>query len=236
MHHRGAAIHLADADPAVSPYWRKFSRYAMQHGAQVHPLHIEITGRLQRWEEAVHRALGGKRHLTASDVAAVLDSLANLPRAVCPLPLCEVAISLNLLSQIPIYWRERILRLIRRYAPDLVASDDRNPEQITASLDRLCQLLQTEHLRDLARLGTRLAILITDEEFYYYHWDRSNWQVEQALYGVDLNSLPGHPLLLDSWLWHIAPQGVEEAEYGAMHKVKAVAFTCTVGHASSDTR
>jgi hypothetical protein len=134
-------------------------------------------------------------------------------------------VSLNILSQIPIYWRERALKLLKKVAPHLVGADDALSSVVEAELSRHAALLQHEHLQQITSLGRRLIVVISDVEFYYYQRHEAQWQVEPALYGIDLPSIPGQVRLARSWLWHIAPQGVEQDDYGVIHKVQGFAIS-----------
>lgn len=215
-----STVHLVDADPALGPYWRRCAKHGSAAGATVIPHFTEITGRLESWTTATRRWLRANRTPSTADLVRLLDTLPLITRDPLVLSPKDVVVSLNLLSQIPIYWRERLLGLIRSNAPQLLRDEQTLIEPIEHCIRQLARMLQQEHLDDLALLGRRLTIIISDVEFYYYRNDQAAWQVEPALHGLALPQGDRR----DSWYWHIAPQGIEEPDYGAIHKVQAVAI------------
>ncbi len=218
-------VNLVDADPALEPYWLRFKGLARLRGAAVQPFFCEITGRISDWTIGLEQWIRSHRAASDADLATFLSSLPSLPKTAPVLPAAEVVVSLNILSQIPIYWRERALKLLKKVAPHLVGADDALSSVVEAELSRHAALLQHEHLQQITSLGRRLIVVISDVEFYYYQRHEAQWQVEPALYGIDLPSIPGQVRLARSWLWHIAPQGVEQDDYGVIHKVQGFAIS-----------
>jgi hypothetical protein len=65
--------------------------------------------------------------------------------------------------------------------------------------------------------------MLHDIQFFYYHADKVHWQVEPALELTDPIVLLNFNIdFQDQWFWHIAPQGIEQAEYGVIHDVRAI--------------
>ena len=220
----GRETTLVDADPGAVASWRGFTVAAKRGGALVSPGHREITGRILGWTAELERLMASGAALTSEALAETLWKLPALPKAPVALSAADVVCSLNILSQIPIHWRERVLGLIRRFSPRLFLEDERLPEPLETAIERTMSLLQIEHLELLRQIGARLTILISDTEFYFYKQDTARWQVDKALYDCPAGSLlPGTVRMRDTWLWHIAPQGVEQPDYGAIHKVEAFA-------------
>lgn len=221
----GTTVNLVDADPALEPEWRRFKTLAQVRGSTVQPFFCEITGRIPDWTIALEQWLRRHRAASEADLASFLDSLPRLPKRAPVVPPADVVVSLNILSQIPIYWRERVLKLLRRFTPHLVGADDLLSSPAEAALARHAALLQHEHLQQIASLGRRLVLIISDVEFYYYQRHEAQWQTEPALYNLALPAIAGEVRLARSWLWHIAPQGVEQDGYGVIHKVQGFAIT-----------
>jgi hypothetical protein len=112
------------------------------------------------------------------------------------------------LGQIPLYWRDRVLR---------IGCEDHN-----ALIDSMAAL-QVAHLKALEQDNKAWSIVISDTEYYFYHVDSAQWRVEPALFGVAADTFKASIANLDSeaWLWHIAPQFVENDLEGEIHRVEA---------------
>jgi hypothetical protein len=201
---RAEEVHLFDADPGCLTAWRQ--QVARDFRRRVVP-HIEdLTGCLKRWTEPLRREAGA-------------DRLAQYVRGLrAPLPSWASAgyggiISLNLLGQIPLYWRDRVLEV----RPEL-------SEEEGAALVVSMAELQRAHLHALSAASAQWCILITDTEYYFYSVDRPGWRIESALYG-DLSltcfGQPSEITASDAWLWHLAPQFVEADDEGEIHRVEA---------------
>lgn len=209
-------VTLYDADPSLRRVWGRALR-GHSHESKV----LDLTGRLQDWSLVLAERLADE-----PGIEEVAECLRALPlRIRLPLKISSQAIiSLNVLSQLPIYWRDRVAEMLRRHAG--IESDEhgRYAEPLHAALTETMAVLQREHLELLKNSDARWVLLSTDVNFMYYVSSHSNWQVEPALHF----RLPEPPLeeafdLLkrDSCLWHIAPQGIEETKFGAIHEVQA---------------
>jgi hypothetical protein len=222
----GSQITLVDADPGAQSAWKPFLKEAASRGSSVKCVLQDLTGRLAMWTKATRLWLRKNPKSGPEDFSGFLKTLTGSRRvARRQLEPHEVVISLNILSQIPIYWRERLVGILRRLRPDFTTDNQELLPEIDLANGELCGLLQREHLADLKRLATRLLILVADQEFYFYESQQSQWQVESACFEFDtLGVMNRQVALRDSWLWHIAPQGIEQEEYGVIHKVSAYAF------------
>ena len=205
-------IHLFDADPGCLRRWRALP----PERALVVPHIMDLTGTLARWTESLRSDV----RMSAITADAVAESLENLAVDKPPsLESYDLVISLNLLSQIPIYWRDRVESIVGPRLTD-------NPRVATA-LERTYGQLQTAQLKLLSNSNARRIVLVTDERFFYYRNDIAPWQEEQSLY-LDSLLLAGYAVSSsDSWYWHIIPQGIEEADFGSIHAVKALEFRRT---------
>ncbi|MBN8548011.1 MAG: hypothetical protein J0M12_01710 [Deltaproteobacteria bacterium] len=213
------SLHLFDADPTVLPVWKKFEKNFKS--GQVH-LHLEdLTRCISDWSEQLKKFLGSQTRQDASSAAAFLRSLvagqANFRGY-------DVIVSLNVLSQLGVYWRDRVEHALNTSWNMHSDANGQWPEPLQAALLESQGKLEQAHLAGLAASGASLVVLIHDREFFYYTNNRAEWQAEPALQCL-ATDLPGYSVQnSDTWLWHIAPQGIEQPEYGAIHKVVATSF------------
>lgn len=201
-------VHLFDADPGCVPTWKKqagevFSKRVIPHIQ-------DITQSLDAWT----RGLSKSRR--ANDLAQYLYSLT--PASVALPARYDGIISLNLLGQIPLYWRDRV----RAKAPEI---DNVSSEALMSSMGAL----QKAHLELVHQNGCSWSVIISDTEYYFYDIDKVEWRVEPALFGEAerLWSLPqdsATQVADDSWLWHIAPQLIESDDEGEIHRVEARSY------------
>ena len=206
------SVHLYDADPSVLPYWKRFAK---QQTAEFHL--GDLTQTIKAWSDDLARLLQTGSATPKSKIAGFFSSL-KPPAA--PLAECHQAIiSLNLLSQIPIYWRDRALEKLRPHGFD---SDSAILTALAGSLESL----QAQHLNTLNDSGAVKLVLITDTDFYQYQNSKAEWDTQAAI-GVDPVALLAKYCCgsMDSWLWHLAPQTVEAKDHGWIHRVQAWEFT-----------
>lgn len=207
-------IHFVDADPIAVSKWGEFER-SLAATQKFNSQLVDITGSLSKWTAMLRSALEGGGVLEPK-IVQLLDSLQlgdppNLK--------VDVSISLNILSQLGIYWRERVEALWHSYCG---GPDTDLPGPVEKALNRSIRRLEEQHLRMLSRNSASRIILLYDWVFLYYRNDQAVWQKEQALELEPEFNLPGFGLIHhDQWYWHIAPQGVEQHEYGIIHEVHA---------------
>jgi len=199
-------IHLFDADPGCVPAWRAL--FKDDFGKRVHPRVSDITECLTDWSRGLRP---GRRRV---GLEGYLDS--------CTAPLPEwsreefdTIISLNILGQLPLYWRD----YVRSYCGELV---DREEEALYRSMARL----QEQHVRALRLSSAARVVALFDSEYYFYEFSQSEWRVEGSLFGNSLFEVSSCDLgrmlaAQESWLWHLAPQFVEHDEEGEIHRVEA---------------
>lgn len=203
-------IHLYDADPTVIASWRKTAGSA--YGDKVFG-HIEdVTGSLGRWSRGISRAVRS---------GSVRDYLSELEvgSGAWEHEAYDGVISLNIIGQLPLYWRDRVLNR----KPHL---DDQESNALQGSMERL----QIAHIKALQRKSSGWAIAISDTEYYTYRVDETPWTVDPALHGKSRDAfddvLVGNASARgESWLWHLAPQFVESDSEGAIHRVEARAWS-----------
>jgi len=185
----------------------------------------DVTSCLQPWSQALHVFLKENQQEKRIELlsAFLLTLKAGDSSAV---PEYDTLISLNLLGQIPLYWRDRFFKSIE-IIWGLELNEESCSEELGKALHKTMRLLQNAHLRLLAEKAINSIILISDTHFYYYQKDKSAWLVEDALktYPVETLNADFSLQASDSWLWHIAPQDVEQEEYGVIHRIEAWSFS-----------
>ena len=202
-------IHLFDADSSVIRAWRKTTGVAFRD--TVIPRILDVTGSIQPWSAGIVTSI------RRGQLAEYLSSLIPLRAAWEEEPFDGV-ISLNLVGQIPLYWRDRVLTAANR---ELSEREDR------ALIDSMGRL-QSAHLAATRTHPRRWSIVITDTEYYTYQVDTPEWDVEPALHGEARRELEASSLMErhgnECWLWHLLPQFVESDGEGCIHRVEASAW------------
>ena len=213
-----AEIHLFDADPTVVRTWRKVSGVAFRE--RVIPRVVDVTGSLSTWSSGLRSAV---RH---KNLAGYLD-MVQPGHGTWEDERFDGVISLNLVGQIPIYWRDRVVAAAR----NLFSDEER---ALVGSMSRL----QAAHVKAMREKPQGWSILITDTEYYTYHVDHAEWDVEPALHGEAVSELSVNSSRMikhgeDCWLWHLVPQFVESEQEGYIHRVEASAW---VAHEATSNR
>lgn len=216
-------ITFIDADPGAIQDIQRIPELKAA-GEQVSFLLEDLTGSLESWTAALQAVLG--EAVQPERLAVFLSELR--PKRPAQLK-GDVILSLNLLGQIPIYWRDRVQSMVLRHWKIDTDADGKYPAKLQAALDASCRVLQSGHLEMLQSSQAKKILLIHDREYCYYQSTHAAWRVEPALYvsaiGAAFASYSCH--LSDAWLWHIAPQGIENKHFGEIHVVEARSFTQT---------
>lgn len=196
-------VYLFDADTSAAARWKAVC--GRQYGKRVVGCITDLTESMEGWTQGLKDARQQK------------ELIAYLQSCEAPLPTWSHGsfdgyISLNILGQIPLYWRDRVLAAVRGISPEEWIA-------LESSMGRL----QAAHIQGLAVRPGIWSILVTDTEYYFYREHESAWRVESALYGVgkDTYSATFSPKNGDTWLWHIAPQFIESDDEGEIHRVEA---------------
>lgn len=196
-------VHLYDADPGCLAVWKK--RAGAEYGRRIRGHIADCTEVLGAWSADLTGALRS-------------DNLEIFLRArKAPQPLWEGIhydgiISLNLLGQIPLYWRDLVIAA----RPTLTHAE---LEALALSMGGL----QLAHLDALQSRGDAWSILLTDSEYYFYDTDNPVWRVESALFGNasrKLHEVYNEERCHEKWLWHVSPQYVECDDEGEIHRVE----------------
>ena len=202
-------IHLYDADPTVLATWKRVSGKA--YGKSVFGHIGDVTGSLNQWSTGL--APAHRR----GELTEYLRGLSLKPGG-WEEQLFDGVISLNILGQLPLYWRDRVLEI----SESLSAEEER-------ALVNTMALLQTGHVEALQERPYAWTIAITDTEYYTYQVDYPEWDVADALHGTTRELLNGNKqtnlhVQEGTWLWHLSPQFVECDTEGAIHRVEARAW------------
>lgn len=213
-------VHLYDADPCAVAAWKRVSGAA--YGRTVFGHTEDITNSLATWTSGLSKA--SKR----GELTEYLDGLVTRPGQWESFGFDGV-ISLNVIGQLPLYWRDRVLEL----------TDTLSRDEERALVDSMARL-QTAHVAALKRAPKAWAIAITDTEYYSYQVDYPQWEVTDALHGetrASLNHTEHGTTIVehDAWLWHLAPQFVESDTEGAIHRVEARAWRRACAGSASES-
>ena len=215
-----ANVALCDANPALPSIWKS----KFKNSINTEFLIVEISGTLEVWTYALQNFLSKNKAVNGAKLCEFLGNLKTLEPAI-PQYNEDVVFSVNVLSQIPIYWRDRAHRIIEKYWQLQTDEHGKYDRDLQEALEVSMQKLQLQHINLLKKNSPQYIILISDRYFLYYTKDRSIWQQEEALFTQRLPELEGYKKdKHDCWFWHIAPQGIEEQDYGCIHDVFALSY------------
>ncbi len=112
--------------------------------------------------------------------------------------------------------------------------DEELADEVVVSLNMISQLAlmspkhnypAARHLAQLGEIARTAAILIGDQSWLTYTPNESLWNEEPACPDVRRWEIPGmNQVAHDQWLWHVAPYGIEQSQYGLIHDVHARLF------------
>lgn len=219
---------LIDADPSCADRWRSELR-----GVELEPRIGDLTGCIERWQQELSHFHG--------DWEQTLEHVRRIAKPTDhPMPFAaDAVLSLNVMSQLPIGWQDCVEDFLgRRFGTRNV--DGREDEWLSA-VEPGAKWIVEQHLAALAASHARSVLLITDMEYAEYRggpnsvrWSDGTWgadpglrvDVTPALYALDpVAAMRGYTLRWqDSWLWDIAPIGIESPNCGTVHRVAAMAF------------
>lgn len=199
-------VHLFDADPGCPRVWR--NHFSKQYGKTLIGHTTDLTQCLEEWSRAV-------RHARSREDLFERLSVLEAETPVWGAEAFDGCISLNILSQIPLYWRDRVLTMYPKWY-----------DSVWEALTESMASLQTAHMQGLARNSRQWTALLTDTEYYFYHVDSSSWRIESALFGnaQELYNKQYKKPATESWWWHLAPQFIEDENEGEIHRVEATMF------------
>ena len=201
---RFSQVILIDVDPRVIAWCRGAVR---RFGGRVFCEETDVTGVFGEWSEAL-KAIKGEGE---EQVSGYLGKVVAPKRWWSD----DTVISLNLLSQIGVMWRDRVEGIL---GPD-TAQMGNVAEATSSAIARL------ERAHSLGLAAAERSVLVADRFFYSAHQRRGPWEVEDALYGLWPEQLPGRrDWLRGSWLWQLVPPDGEREGEEIVHEVWARAF------------
>lgn len=218
-------VDLYDADPIILRSKRQILK-SRNSKIIVRCFVEDVTGCLADWTEQLKQLLiehpGNLKALSEFFLGLSASNSYSLRRPY------QAVLSVNLLSQVCLYWRDRVHLLLSQTWGFEADEQGNYGEPVQEALEGSMAKLQAQHLNLLWLAEPNRVVLITDRYFHYYTNVQAQWMTESALSSPDSESaieLSGYRLFSDSsWLWHIAPQGIEQKEYGSIHEVIAFAF------------
>ncbi len=213
---------LVDADPVAKIAWRKFIKTNRDKKTQIQGEIVEITGAIKNWSRHLAEQFRSRKTLSEEALAECIASVLAVPTEPWSPPLADCAISLNLMGQIPLVWRDAVLDLVEQCFPNLLDQYGMVTGRAKEALVRTMRELQIVHLEQLKAAQPKRIIIISDDEFYFYTEKCAEWEVEKALFISDMIPPSGYKVSAsNSWLWHIAREGIEEDEFGSIHRIIA---------------
>lgn len=201
-------VALYDWDVGAFKSWRAWKR---RDQISIEMKCCDILGTLERWSRIFLKPPG-----KVEEVVKILSEL-SVDISEMPVIRADVVVSLNILSQLSVYWWDRV----EKWLGDVLINDS----SITQALERSCQQLEVAHLTQLELTGARRIVVLADRYLHYYKDSLAHWQTESALFVEFPQGLAGYEgVATDSWFWHIAPQGIEQPDYGEIREVWAACF------------
>ncbi len=234
------SFRLVDANPLVVPNWSRLNK-------PVEPVIADITNCMAEWCDKLRRS-----RKSWNDTLQLIRDFGANPVQAYNAP-SDGLISLNILSQLEVGWQEMAEpALEKRFGKSFVRQHE---QEWLDAIRPSSRMLVEQHLAAIERCRAVHALLICDLEYVEYtgrtykhtqheappmEWADGKWaagagihfELIPALESVWLDQesfarwMPSYRLdWHDSWLWHIAPNGTEESDYGQLHRVGAFALS-----------
>jgi hypothetical protein len=216
------SLQLVDIDPSCLRSWRTLGERLLRRSVILQPVIADSTGRIALLESELRSLLTKLPRIRAQELAEVVRSFGRTPPVRPQLESSSLVISLNILSQLGIGLQRTVNRILKELwrPPNTL-----DIAQITHELRKLIFQVEFEHLEGLASISLHELALLTDLEFIDYVVTEPEWKVQPALELPLPISVPSFKLAhSDQWLWHLAPQGLEFPDHGAIHRVGAAHF------------
>ncbi len=175
----------------------------------------DLTGSLDSWSSYL-------QDLKTKDITSFLNELKNLPQK---LPLLkdpsfkdELVLSLNLLSQLPVYWQDSVFSIVDQKFSKQLAID--NETEILKALLPSSQELIKSHIHSCCASGRhKKSLIITDTHYLHYSIKSGELnEVMDALHGISIEQeieSSSTYTLINKWQWEIVPSKIN-------HKVIAL--------------
>lgn len=212
-------ISLYDADPSCLSVWK---RKLIFNKANKNFYVNDLTEVLDLWSAKLEIFLQENKP-NDTKLISFLNSL-SAPELTLQAQY-DLIISVNLLSQIIVIWRDIATSLLEDFAWAKTNERGQFKDPINIALENSKRKLEIQHLNMLNQSKAKRIALIYDTHFFAYEQNHPIWDVENAVISSPEVSLSNFKLAFrDSWLWHLAPQGIEYQDYGLIHQVVAYAF------------
>ncbi len=215
----GQRLRFFDADRGCLPYWRVLrKKYQVDLQWQI----CELSNCLYSWTESLNSFLSDPAQRNIQSLISFFRTLQT--SAPAEIGKADAVISLNILSQLPIFWRDRLRSIIETKTELKTDERGRFAEPLESAVEHSYGMLQEQHLRLLAAIEAEWILIFYDRHFDYLRADHYAWQQEKSLYiSEDQICIRGFSVYHQkSWFWDIAPQGVEQSEYSQVHKVESL--------------
>jgi hypothetical protein len=213
-------IALFDADPSCIRHWKAFKRNKCRSNLVLFNI-VDVTCYYDEFCERLKR--GTFNNLNELIEFVVSDGGSALTTQ--KFGEFDDVVSLNLLGQIPLYFRDRIFHYAEKRG--FVKSPE-NEQALLKACHTLGSRLQLQHITFLASVTCSRLAIITDVEFSTYVNDPRELEPSPAISKEVLEALKILPGLTftakNSWQWHLAPRGFENREYGEIHQIAAYCY------------
>lgn len=206
---RGAQVLAIDADPLV---WRE------SHGG-ISYLTADVTGVLETWSTqlAIAKGQGG------ADAAREFLLRRQEQELVVP-RLSEAAsvVALNLLGQLPLYWRDEAARILES-SPGVTETANTSADELQQAVEFSMGVLQRGYLQALSNSAAQSVVLITDETIGESFRGKDSPQ-SSGMYFAGVLEIPGFSTVTTRrWRWQIVPESAYEP--GTYHTILAMHLT-----------
>jgi hypothetical protein len=197
---------LVDIDSSLAATWAEARKI---WGPRLITEFRDVTGVLQEWQ--------GRLHACNSSRELLWFLHENPPRVTFSY---STVVSLNILSQLGVMWRDRVFACCRSKGFDI------SPE-IEHIIAVSSARLELAHLESLANDASEI-VLVADRSFVTIGRRGEVVEQEDALYGPWPDTISGFTTSGQaSWRWEIVPVGGEVAHQGTVHEVQARCFRRT---------
>lgn len=235
------SIYLQDANPDCTEDWDIKTKIKSEK-TTVNYCILDITGQLNQWSsELLH-----KNPDSLKSALKIIKELETKRTNEAPFIKSNHCISLNILSQLPVYWQDFVFAYLeKKFGKHEVKSEE---TKILQSLTPSCKVLIQNHLEQiLPKKKNDSSLLIADTCYYYtpknvsasvtdknitsplyFKSDAPVLKVEEqdALFSISLNSWHKEiskyieTNLIDTWVWNIR----NDRKQSIFHKVSAIEY------------
>lgn len=183
---------------------------------------LDLSGGVLTWKRALGKLICQKPTPDPEYLSQQLDAFEISPPSL--VERADVLFSLNVLGQIPLYWRDAAAAMLERACGVELDEHGDLPIPWYAPIARGMQRLQRAHLSSLNASGAALVLLISDERFEYHRDGRVLLSEDAVLEPIEPGLGAYRVIERRSWDWELAPQDLEGAEFGVRHRMTGLLF------------